>query len=134
MKRIAFIICLLSAMMFSGCRNNSVGDETLIIGKWQVVKTDLYTGNRNETMDMSKENVYWVFTPVTATYYAIDTDGEPYDITLEYKLTRNGDNTLFFTFNGQVYTIEKLNKNEMEWSHTDILGGAAYYDYLKRVQ
>ena len=121
-------------MVFTGCRNNSVGDETLIIGKWQVVKTDVYTGDRKETKDVTNENVYWAFTQGTATYYAIDTDGEPYDITLEYNLTRNGDNTLFFSFNGQVYTIEKLNKNEMEWSHLDFLGGTSYYDYLKRVQ
>lgn len=134
MKKLLLLICLFGAMTFTGCKNNEVGDESLLIGKWQVVKTDLYTGYRKETINRTKENIYWVFTSLTATYCTVDKNGEPYDLTLPCTFTRNDDNSLFYLFNGQVYTIEKLNQNEMELNHLDFLGGATYYDYLKRVK
>lgn len=137
MKKLTLLICLFSALAFTGCRNNQVGDEALIIGKWQVMKSDVYSKDKDGKETKDTPLCFWEFTETKAIFRSSSTGNldTPYELELEYKLTRNENNTLFFLFNGQVYTIHKLNQNEMEWEHLDFWGsGSSYYDYLKKVK
>ena len=137
MKKLTFLICLVSAIAFAGCKNNKVGDEAFIIGKWQVMKSDVYSKDKDGKETQNAPLCYWEFTETKAIFYSSSTGNldTPYELELEYKLTRNENNMLFFLFNGQAYTIHKLNQNEMEWEHLDFWGsGNSYYDYLERVK
>lgn len=147
MKKIT-LLCALCAIMLTACKNQ-VGDEALLIGKWQIGKVKI-TGNQGagvETSiaaDRTNDNLTWEFTEKTAIYRAKDSNNTPYSQEWLYKLSRQNDNTLLIEFNGLVtgedigklpICIHKLTSSKLEWERVYYgdEGPLTHYEYLKRI-
>ena len=147
MKKIT-LLCALCAVILTGCKNQ-VGDEALLIGKWQIGKVKI-TGNQGagvETSiaaDRTNDNLTWEFTEKTAIYRAKDSNNTPYSQEWLYQLSRQNDNTLLIEFNGLVtgedigklpICIHKLTSSKLEWERVYYgdEGPLTHYEYLKRI-
>ena len=143
MKKIIYLF-VASVMLFTACKNNQVGDETLLIGKWQIMSCKSYSAtnsaNHGEAQDVSEYNMTWEFTETTATYAQDGKGTTPW----LYKLIRQDDNTLRLDMGGLVtgeeigrlpYTIRKLTSSEMEWEHTfvGVTGTTITHEFLKKI-
>ena len=147
MKKFSLLMCLVSAMVLTGCKNNQVGDEALLMGKWKIVKVRI-TGNQGAGIETSSavldDNQTWEFTEKNAIYRAQDSTNTPYERNWLYKLNRQKNNTLLIEFNGlatgeeigkQPISIHKLTATEIEWEHVYYGGDEGpltIYEYLKR--
>ena len=144
MKKLTFMMCTVCAMILTGCKNNQVGDEALLIGKWQVMSCKSYSAtnsaNHGEAQDVSEYNMTWEFTETTATYVQDGKETTPW----LYKLIRQDDNTLRLEMGGLVtgeeigrlpYIIRKLTDTEMEWEYTitGVAGPITTQEYLKKI-
>lgn len=144
MKKLTFMMCTVCAMIFTGCKNNQVGDEALLIGKWQVMSCKSYSAtnsaNHGEAQDVSEYNITWEFSESTAVYAQ---DGNE-TTRWQYKLLRQNDNTLRLEFTGfstgeeigrVPYIIRKLTDTEMEWEYTitGVAGPITMQEYLKKI-
>ena len=137
-------MCAVCTMILTGCKNNPVGDEALLIGKWQIMSYKSYSAtnsaNHGEAQDVSEFNMTWEFTETTATYAH---DGKE-TTHWSYKLIRQDDNTLLLEFTGfstgeeigrLPYIIRKLTDTEMEWEYTitGVAGPITAQEYLKKI-
>lgn len=144
MKKLTFMMCTVCAMILTGCKNNQVGDEALLIGKWQVMSCKSYSAtnsaNHGEAQDVSEYNITWEFSESTAVYVQ---DGNE-TTRWQYKLLRQNDNTLLLEFTGfstgeeigrVPYIIRKLTDTEMEWEYTitGVAGPITMQEYLKKI-
>ena len=131
-------------LLLTGCKNNQVCDEALLIGKWQVMSGKTYSATdsaiNGETRDVSEYNMTWEFTESTATYAQDGKGTTPW----LYKLIRQDDNTLRLEMGGLVtgeeigrvpYIIRKLTDTEMEWEYTitGVAGPITTQEYLKKI-
>ncbi len=143
MKKIIYLF-VASVMLFTACKNNQVGDETLLIGKWQIMSGKSYSAtnsaNHGEAQDVSEYNMTWEFTETTATYAQDGKGTTPW----LYKLIRQDDNTLRLDMGGLEtgeeigrvpYNIRKLTDYEMEWEYTitGVAGPITTQEYLKKI-
>ena len=143
MKKIIYLF-VTSVMLFTACKNNQVGDEALLIGKWQIMSCKFYSAtnsaNYGEAQDVSEYNMTWEFTETTATYAQDGKGTTPW----LYKLIRQDDNTLRLEMGGLVtgeeicrlpYIIRKLTDTEMEWEYTitGVAGPITTQEYLKKI-
>lgn len=143
MKKLIFMMCAVCTLILTGCKNNPVGDEALLIGKWQVMSCESYSttnsANHSEKQDVSESHITWEFTESTATF-KLDNIETPWI----YQLHRQNDNTLLIEFNGLVsgeeismtpFTIRKLTDSEMEWEYTltGVAGPITTQEYLKKI-
>ena len=144
MKKITLLMYTVCTLLLTGCKNNQVGDEALLIGKWQVMSGKTYSATNSaingETRDVSEYNMTWEFTESTATYAQDGKETTPW----LYKLIRQDDNTLRLEMGGLVtgeeigrlpYTIRKLTSSEMEWEHTfvGVTGTTITHEFLKKI-
>lgn len=139
MKKLTFMMCTVCTMILTGCKNNPVGDEALLIGKWQIMSSN--SANHGEAQDVSEYNITWEFSESTAVYAQ---DGNE-TTRWQYKLLRQNDNTLLLEFTGfstgeeigrVPYIIRELTDTEMEWEYTIIgfAGPITTQEYLKKIK
>jgi len=143
MKKIIYLF-VTSVMLFTACKNNPVGDEALLIGKWQIMSCKSYSAtnsaNHGEAQDVSEYNITWEFSESTAVYAQDGNETTHW----QYKLLRQNDNTLLLEFTGFStgeepyrfpHTIRKLTDSEMEWEHTTtgVAGPITMQEYLKKI-
>ncbi len=152
MKKILLLMCAVGAMVLAGCKNNQVGDEALLVGKWQVKERKTTsndgTGMQTHTVDMTDDHLVWIFTEGTASYsgknsveYSI-----PFPDQMFYELSRQSDNTIWVTFKGGMtgeslfnenitITIHNLTSTEMEWEIVQkggFEGPITTYEHMKK--
>ena len=131
MKNMILFTSLITAFTFISCNKTQIGDEKLIIGKWELLTP---AGDQHKVYVFEENLMKPSFTNQEVWVYFLSHQNNKLVITFKGKL--NEKNNVIEEIARTPITIVNLNASEMEWEYE--IGGfgnsSIVHEYLKKIE